>query len=147
MSFTYEYPRPCVTVDIVLLRPSHKGFEVMLIQRGQQPYKGMWAFPGGFINMDEDLEQAARRELFEETNLSGIQLTQFKTYGAPNRDPRHRTITIVFTAIITDGIECQPVAGDDAHKAEWFQLAHLPELAFDHSQIFKDVLMHYQISL
>ncbi len=146
MAFSYDYPRPCVTVDCVLLRSSLNGFEILLIQRGQQPYQGMWAFPGGFINMDEDLEESAHRELFEETNISGVVLTQFKTYGAIHRDPRHRTITVVFTALIPNDVDCTAVAGDDAKMAAWFQLAQLPELAFDHGQILNDVLHHLQIS-
>lgn len=146
MAFSYDYPRPCVTVDCVVLRSTQNGFEILLIQRGQQPYQGMWAFPGGFINMDEDLEESAHRELYEETNISGVVLAQFKAYGAVHRDPRHRTITVVFTALIPNGVDCQAVAGDDAKMAEWFQLAHLPELAFDHGQILNDVLHHLRIS-
>lgn len=146
MAFSYDYPRPCVTVDCVVLRSTQNGFEILLIQRGQQPYQGMWAFPGGFINMDEDLVESAHRELYEETNISGVALTQFKAYGAVHRDPRHRTITVVFTALIPNGVHCKAVAGDDARMAAWFQLAQLPELAFDHGQILNDVLRHLRIS-
>jgi 8-oxo-dGTP diphosphatase len=140
MSYVYEYPRPCVTVDIVLFRKVSKATEVLLIERGHPPFQGSWAFPGGFIEMDEDLETAALRELREETKLSGIALRQFKTYGAVHRDPRHRTITVAYVALIPEGVECNPVAGDDASHVAWFGLHSLPLLAFDHSQILQDVL-------
>ncbi len=140
MPFTYEYPRPCVTVDIILLRNDGNGPEILLIERGNPPFEGLWAFPGGFINMDEDLETSARRELFEETSLKPLTMKQFRTYGAINRDPRHRTITVVYVAEIDDKQTHEPTAGDDARSAAWFRLEALPPLAFDHMDILEEFI-------
>ncbi|WP_066628523.1 NUDIX domain-containing protein [Labilibacter marinus] len=135
MSFSYEYPRPAVTVDVILIT-QEKTPRVLLIQRKHDPFEGDWAFPGGFLDMDEDIETAALRELEEETNISNISIKQFKTYGAPKRDPRGRTVSIVFYAFIKE--EIQTKAGDDASKAEWFNLNEIPKLAFDHDLIMKE---------
>ncbi len=140
MPYTYQYPRPAVTVDNILIKNTERGKEILLIQRGIPPFKGMWALPGGFVEMDETLKQAAIRELKEETGLENITLTQFRTYGDPNRDPRHRTISIVFYSIIMSDIYLKPVAGDDASNAKWFQISDLPNLAFDHRQIILEAL-------
>lgn len=131
--YTYSYPRPAVTVDAILVS-SNKS--VLLIERGRDPYKGKWALPGGFIELDESLETACRRELEEETGLKVEVLTQFKAFGAVNRDPRHRTISVLFYAFT--GEELVACAGDDAAKAQWFPLSQLPELAFDHQQILTE---------
>ena len=131
--FTYQYPRPAVTVDAVLISPRNS---VLLIERGKEPFKGKWALPGGFIEMDEELETACRRELEEETGLRVGELKQFRAYGGVNRDPRHRTISVLFYAFTDD--ELLACAGDDAAKVQWFSINQLPELAFDHRQILDE---------
>jgi len=139
--FTYSYPRPAVTVDAILVSPQHS---VLLIERGREPFKGKWALPGGFIDMDEELETACRRELEEETGLKVGALKQFRAYGGVNRDPRHRTISVLFYAFTDD--ELVASAGDDAAKAQWFPLSQLPELAFDHEQIINEFKAEILIS-
>ncbi len=134
MSYTYEYPRPAVTVDIILIT-KEKSPKILLIQRKNDPYKDKWAFPGGFLDMHEDLEEAASRELKEETGIEFKTLKQFKTYGSPNRDPRGRTISVVFFAFIKNIIDAQGM--DDATDAQWFSLKNTPNLAFDHDIILK----------
>jgi 8-oxo-dGTP diphosphatase len=131
--FTYSYPRPAVTVDAILVSPQNS---VLLIERGREPFKGKWALPGGFIDMDEELEIACKRELEEETGIRVGELKQFRAYGGVNRDPRHRTISVLFYTF-TDN-ELIAYAGDDAAKAQWFPLNQLPELAFDHRQILEE---------
>jgi len=131
--FTYQYPRPAVTVDAILVSPQNS---VLLIERGREPFKGKWALPGGFIEMDEELETACQRELEEETGLKVGELKQFKAFGSVDRDPRHRTISVLFYAF-TDA-ELLACAGDDAANAQWFLLNQLPELAFDHQQILEE---------
>lgn len=131
--YTYQYPRPAVTTDAILISNQNT---VLLIERGREPYKGTWALPGGFIDMDESLEDACRRELEEETGLQVDGLTQLKAYGAVGRDPRHRTISVVFYAFLSD--EPLPAAGDDAARAKWFPIGQLPELAFDHKLILEE---------
>ena len=128
--FSYNYPRPAVTVDAILVS-SHQS--VLLIERGRDPFMGKWALPGGFIEMDEELDVACLRELEEETGIKLHGLKQFRAFGGVNRDPRHRTISIVFYAFTES--EIVAVAGDDAAKARWFPLNQLPELAFDHGLI------------
>lgn len=135
MSFTYKYPRPAVTVDAIIFRNNGNKYEVLLIQRGQYPFEGMWAFPGGFVDMDETLEDAAIRELEEETNLKNIPLNQFHTFSKVDRDPRGRTIATAFWGILNYNQEAR--AGDDASKVSWFSLDKLPPLAFDHSDMMK----------
>lgn len=133
MTYTYQYPRPAVTVDAILIS---KRNSVLLIERGREPYKGKWALPGGFIDMDEPLEVACQRELEEETGIRVGELTQFKAFGAVNRDPRHRTISVLFYAFTDDKLIAH--AGDDAAKAQWFSIHQLPELAFDHQLILDE---------
>ncbi len=133
MAYTYQYPRPAVTTDAIVLTQKENQLHLLLIQRGIEPFKGMWGFPGGFVNMDEPLEIACARELEEETGLKNIDLEQFITAGAVNRDPRHRTISIVYWGIALPNQKVQ--AGDDAAKAQWFPIHALPELAFDHQKI------------
>ena len=134
--FTYNYPRPAVTTDAILVSPLKK---VLLIERGREPFKGTWALPGGFVDMDESLETACKRELEEETGIQIQELKQFKAYGDVNRDPRHRTISVVFYALADTEIE--PKAGDDAVNARWFALTDLPELAFDHGKILEEFML------
>jgi len=131
--FTYSYPRPAVTVDAILFSRQNS---VLLIERGRDPFKGKWALPGGFIEMHEELETACQRELEEETGIKVEELKQFRAYGGVNRDPRHRTVSVVFYAFTDD--ELLACAGDDAAKAKWFLLNRLPELAFDHLQILEE---------
>ncbi|PLX07417.1 MAG: NUDIX hydrolase [Marinilabiliales bacterium] len=130
MTFNYEYPRALNTVDIIVLDNSNR---VLLIKRGNEPYKNMWAFPGGFIEMDEKLVDSAKRELEEETGLQNIDLEQFRTYGDPGRDPRGRNITVVFYGTCSSPSKIK--AGDDASEAKWFNIDKLPEMAFDHGEV------------
>ncbi len=125
MAYTYKYPRPAVTADcIVITREAEP--KVLLIQRGDEPFKGGWAFPGGFMNMDETTEQCAIRELEEETGLRLSNVHQIGAYSKVDRDPRGRTITVAYLAIIDEPIA---VTGqDDAVKAEWWPLSDLPHL-------------------
>jgi len=134
--FTYNYPRAALTVDAIVFVKQGGSALVLLIERGRDPFKNSWALPGGFIEMDETLETACKRELLEETGLNVEQMTQFKTYDAIDRDPRHRTISVVY---FTELNEIQQVEGsDDASQAEWFPVSDLPELAFDHKQILEE---------
>ena len=137
MAYTYKYPRPAVTADCVVITKEAEP-KVLLIQRGIEPFKGCWAFPGGFMNMDETTEQCAIRELEEETGLVVSDLQQIGAYSKVDRDPRGRTVTVAYLVRIDAPV---PVTGqDDAAKAEWFPLSSLPPLAFDHEDIMKDVI-------
>lgn len=148
--YTYNYPRAALTVDAIVFvkekipPSSNKNNKdgilertyVLLIQRGREPFKSKWALPGGFIEMDEILEGACKRELLEETGLVVDKMIQFKTYDAIDRDPRHRTISVVY---YTELNTRQVVKGsDDAARADWFPISNLPDLAFDHKQILED---------
>ena len=137
MEYTYKYPRPAVTADCVVITREAEP-KVLLIQRGADPYKGCWAFPGGFMNMDETTEQCAIRELEEETGLKVSTVRQIGAYSKVDRDPRGRTITVAYLAIIDK--PAQVTGQDDAAKAEWFPLSALPELAFDHADIMADAI-------
>ena len=135
MPYTYEYPRPAVTADCVVIT-KEKEPKVLLIQRGHEPFKGCWAFPGGFMNMDETTEQCAVRELEEETGLKVADIQQIGAYSKVDRDPRGRTVTVAYLAIIE---KPEAVKGlDDAAKAQWFPISDLPKLAFDHEEIMRD---------
>jgi 8-oxo-dGTP diphosphatase len=139
MSFTYDYPRPMVTVDAVVFRKNRNGTEVLLIQRGHYPYEGMWALPGGFVDMEETLEEAIIRELEEETGLKGVELTQLHAYSEIHRDPRGRNISITFFGLA--GSDNPSVkAGDDAADARWYPVDKMPELAFDHIKVVEMAL-------
>jgi 8-oxo-dGTP diphosphatase len=133
--YIYDWPRPMVTVDAVVFTFSGDKVKVLLINRRDEPFKGKWAVPGGFVDMDEELENAIARELAEETGLTGVQFEQMRTFGTVGRDPRGRVITIAFMGIATKGQD-KIKAGDDAAKAQWFDIEKLPEdLAFDHSEM------------
>ena len=135
MAYTYKYPRPAVTADCVVITKEANP-KVLLIQRGNEPFKGAWAFPGGFMNMDETTEQCAIRELEEETGLVVTDLRQIGAYSKVDRDPRGRTVTVAYLAIVDAPIA---VTGqDDAAKAQWFPIDALPPLAFDHEDIMQD---------
>ena len=137
MGFTYNYPRPAVTADCVVMTKEDMP-KVLLIERGFEPFKGYWAFPGGFLNMDETTEQCAIRELEEETNLKVACIHQIGAYSKVDRDPRGRTITVAYLATIDAPTE---VCGqDDAARAEWFPIDALPPLAFDHEDIMQDAI-------
>lgn len=140
MSYTYKYPRPAVTADVVAITKEEEP-KVLLIQRGNEPYKGCWAFPGGFMEMDETTEECAIRELDEETGLKLDSMVQVGAYSKVDRDPRGRTITIAYLAIVDGPLSV--IAQDDAAKAEWFSINALPALAFDHDEIMTDALNIY----
>ena len=133
--YAYQYPRASVTADAVLFAEKEGQTYVLLIQRGNDPYKGYWAFPGGFLNMDETVARCAERELEEETGirLTGMQLVGI--YSDVERDPRGRVITAAYTAMTTMP---EAVAADDAAAARWWPLSALPQLAFDHDKILAD---------
>ena len=133
-TYTYDYPRPAVTTDCVIFGYDGKELKVLLIERGIEPFKGCWAFPGGFLNMDEDALAGARRELKEETGLEDAFIEQFHTFSEPGRDPRGRVITIAHYALV----KIQEVeGGDDAAQASWFPIGEVPPLAFDHDRILR----------
>jgi 8-oxo-dGTP diphosphatase len=134
-----KYERPSVTVDVVMMSLRQRDLQVLLVQRRSWPYEGMWAIPGGFVNIDESLETAAKRELQEETNVQNVYLEQLYTFGDPGRDPRTRVITVVYFALL-DSERLQVKAGDDAANVGWFSVYHLPELAFDHAKILQYTL-------
>ena len=133
----YDWPRPMVTVDAVVFSLSGGRTQVLLVNRGREPYKGKWAVPGGFVEIDEELEDAVVRELAEETGLTGVQLEQMRVFGRCGRDPRGRQISIAFTGIAIEGQD-KISAGNDAAKAKWFDTEELPEdMAFDHDEMIK----------
>jgi len=131
--YIYDYPRPAVTVDIVIVTREKKP-RVLLIRRKHEPFAGMWAIPGGFVEMPETLEAAARRELFEETRVRTSKLEQLQTFGDPGRDPRGRVISVVYLAQV-DPRKLKPRAADDAAEVGWHDIHRPPPLAFDHSDI------------
>ena len=141
MEYTYKYPRPAVTADCVVITRETEP-KVLLIQRAIEPYKGCWAFPGGFMNMDETTEQCAIRELEEETGLKLDIMHQIGAYSKVDRDPRGRTITVAYLAIIDKPVQVN--GQDDAAKAEWFPINNLPHLAFDHQEIMTDAKLQFE---
>ena len=140
MEYIYKYPRPAVTADCIVITKEAEP-KVLLIERGDEPFKGCWAFPGGFMTMDETTEQCAIRELEEETGLKVSKVYQIGAYSKVDRDPRGRTITVAYLTIIDEPVA---VTGqDDAAKAEWWPLSDLPHLAFDHYDIMQDAVKVY----
>ena len=135
--YTYDYPRPAVTTDCVVFGFDGRDLKILLIERGLEPYKGAWAFPGGFLNMDETAEQGALRELKEETGLDLNYLKQVGAFSDIDRDPRTRVITIAFYALAK---KSNVRGGDDAAKAQWFSLNDVPRLAFDHDYILRKAM-------
>lgn len=131
--YIYDWPRPMVTVDMIVFSVVADDTRVLLIKRGNEPFRGQWAFPGGFVEMDEELIDAAGRELAEETGLCGVELEQMHTFGGIGRDPRGRLISVAFVGILNN--RPTPEAGDDAAEAKWFDIANLPKMAFDHAKI------------
>lgn len=134
--YTYKYPHPAVTTDCVIFGFDGKEIHILLIERDNDPYKGSWALPGGFLNMDESAEEGAQRELFEETSVSDVYLEQFHTFTSVDRDPRERVLTIAFFALVRKSAY-KVIAGDDAARADWFNINNLPPLAFDHAEIIQ----------
>ncbi|MGI9414304.1 MAG: NUDIX hydrolase [Hyphomicrobiales bacterium] len=134
MSESGKYPVVAVTTDIVVFSILESRLNVLLIERGREPYAGQWALPGGFIHPDEGLEDCARRELEEETGIAGIYLEQLYSFGAPERDPRGRVVTVAYFALVPRD-RVSPRGGSDARRAEWFALDDMPRLAFDHDRI------------
>lgn len=149
MAYTYDHPRPAVTVDIILFTFHQEELKVLLIQRKRPPFEGKWALPGGFINTDEDLDAAARRELQEETNVADVYLEQLYTFGEPDRDPRGRIVTVAYFALLSlDQLAAQVVrGGDDADAARWWNIYALPDLAFDHARIVEYALQRLRWKL
>ena len=141
MAYTYKYPRPAVTADSIVITKEVEP-KVLLIECGDEPFKGCWAFPGGFMNMDETTEQCAIRELEEETGLKVSKVHQIGAYSKVDRDPRGRTVTVAYLAIVAAPMAVN--GQDDAAKAQWFPLSALPELAFDHDEIMQDAIKKYQ---
>lgn len=134
--YCYDYPMMAVTTDCIVIQNNGKTPKVLLIQRKHEPYINKWALPGGFVEIDEDLEEGAQRELEEETGIKGLHLVQFRTYGRPGRDPRGRTVSVAYYAYLDAKVAVK--AGDDAAKARWFDITNLPALAFDHEDILSD---------
>ncbi|MCL1821561.1 MAG: NUDIX hydrolase [Prolixibacteraceae bacterium] len=139
--YTYNYPMTALTVDALVVAGSGARRAILLINRGKEPFRGMWALPGGFINMDETLEQACIRELYEETELALKSMRQFRTFDAVDRDPRQRTISVVYYDFISE--EAEVTANDDAQTAGWFSLDNLPQLAFDHAEIIEQFKVEF----
>ena len=137
MAYTYKYPRPALTADCVVITKEATP-KVLLIQRGNDPFKGCWSFHGGFMDMDETTEQCAIRELKEETGLTVQEVKQIGTYSKVDRDPRGRTVSVAYLSLVDHPIEVQGL--DDAANADWFPIDELPPLAFDHADIMRDAI-------
>lgn len=135
--YCYRYPHPAVTTDCVIFGFDGSQLNVLLVQRALEPYKGKWAFPGGFLGMEESAEEGARRELLEETGLTAGYLEQLHTYSTPDRDPRERVVTIAYLALVRIA---DVRGGDDAADARWWPVDRVPALAFDHDLILRDAL-------
>jgi len=139
MPFTYEFARPALTVDCVVFGFDEGDLKILLIQRGLEPFLGKWALPGGFVRVEESLEEAALRELQEETGVNKVYLEQLYTFGQPERDPRERVVTVAYYALVK--LSDHRVKGaTDASQAAWFEVNDLPRLAFDHDKIIEEAL-------
>lgn len=137
MNHTYKYPRPALTVDCVVFGFDGGDLQVLLIRRALEPFKNRWALPGGFVHLDETLDEAARRELEEETGLREVFLEQLHTFGAVDRDPRERVVSVAYYALVKPSAA---IAATDAAEADWFPAASVPPLAFDHADILAAAL-------
>ncbi|NOY36605.1 MAG: NUDIX hydrolase [Chlorobi bacterium] len=137
--YTYKYPRPAFTVDAVVLCERYEDLYILLIRRGREPFRGMWALPGGFLEPEERITEAVKRELAEETGIFADKFRFIGLYDKPDRDPRGRTISAAFLTIVNK-CDTEPVHGDDAAEAKWFNFSELPPLAFDHEEIIADVM-------
>jgi 8-oxo-dGTP diphosphatase len=133
-NYCYAYPHPAVTTDIVIFTILEERLKLLLIQRGNAPFRGFWSLPGGFVEPDESLDACAARELEEETGVAGVYLEQLYTFGVPDRDPRERVISVAYYALVpADSVRIR--AASDASEVGWFDLSELPPLAFDHEEI------------
>ena len=139
MTYSYRYPRPALTVDCVVFGLADESLQVLMIKRDLEPFAGRWALPGGFVEMEETLESAARRELREETGLDTTYLEQLYTYGDLNRDPRERVVSVAYFALVKMGVHSVQAASD-ARSVDWFPVDDVPSLAFDHEGILSDAL-------
>lgn len=139
MKHTYEYPRAALTVDCAVFGFDETELKVLLIERGIAPFKGHWALPGGFVRVEETLDEAARRELAEETGLETVFLEQLYTFSTVDRDPRERVISVAYYAL-TKPADHQTRATTDAADAQWFPVTQIPALAFDHAEILSAAL-------
>src|SRR5512139_1017674 len=140
-----DYLKPSVTVDVVIITLRGEELQVLLVKRDVSPYKGKWAIPGGFVQLDESLEAAARRELREETGLTDVYLEQLYTFGDPGRDPRGRVISVAYIALVPTPVAVE--AGSDAREARWWPLSKLPALAFDHDRILQYALIRLRYKI
>ncbi len=140
MPHTYEYPRAALTVDCVVFGFDEGELKVLLIERGQEPFKGHWALPGGFVRVEETLDEAARRELVEETGLKNVFLEQLYTFGEVERDPRERVVSVAYYALVKLS-DHRAKAATDAANAQWFPVSKVPKLAFDHAEILRTALI------
>ena len=140
-NYCYEYPRPSLTSDSVIFGFDGRKLKILLVERGVEPFKGCWALPGGFMKMNESIDECARRELQEETGVDNVYLEQFHVFSDPGRDPRGRVVTVAFIALVRPE-EYNVVGGDDASSALWFDASELPPLAFDHREIVRKAREH-----
>lgn len=143
MAYSYEHPRPALTADCVVFGLDESDLKVLLIQRALEPFKGRWALPGGFVRMNESLEQASLRELREETGLGDVYLEQLYTFGQIDRDPRGRTVSVAYYALVALGGK-SIAAATDASNVAWFAVRELPSLSFDHDQILEAAVQRLQ---
>jgi len=139
MPYSYQYPRAALTVDCVVFGFDEGELKVLLIERGLEPFKGKWALPGGFVRVDETLDESARRELAEETGLKDVFLEQLYTFGAVDRDPRERVVSVAYYALVKLS-DHRAKAATDAANAEWFPISKVSRLAFDHADILAAAL-------
>ena len=144
--YCYQYPRPAVTTDCVIFGFDGQKLQVLLIERGGEPFKGRRAFPGGFLNMDETVEECAARELEEETGMKDVFAEQFHAFSAIDRDPRGRTITVAFYALV-DPRGMKVSGQDDAADARWYDILEMPSLAFDHEDMFRKALQQLKVKV
>ena len=136
LPYSYSHPHPAVTTDVVVFTIREWKLQLLLIRRANPPFKGEWALPGGFVDIDEDLEACATRELYEETGIDGVFLEQLYTFGKPHRDPRERVVSVGYYALVpSDRLQIR--AASDASDAAWFAFDELPALAFDHAEIIE----------
>jgi 8-oxo-dGTP diphosphatase len=145
--FTYDHPRPSLTVDVVAFTLRDNRLQVLLIERGEEPFAGMWALPGGFVRMEESLEEAALRELQEETGLKEAYLEQLYTFGDTDRDPRGRVVTVAYFALIPTDAPVRLEGTREVTQARWFPMDELPSLAFDHNPIVTYALRRLRYKL
>lgn len=141
--YTYEYPRAALTVDCVVFGFDDEDLKVLLVERALEPFKGMWALPGGFVRVEETLEEAARRELEEEAGIRKVFLEQLYTFGEIDRDPRERVVTVAYSALVKLS-DHSVRAATDARNAAWFEVSEAPTLAFDHKRILETALTRLQ---